>query len=125
MQSCALQLHPDSPSHRVARIEVDVVRVSGGGLDLTYRVSGDLRNLLVAVAEPPARADDLWRHTCFEAFVSGAGGAYREFNFSPSGRWQAYAFSSYREGNLLAPAADPCIACRHGPATLTLPRGLN
>lgn len=45
------------------------------------------------------RADELWRHTCFEVFVVARGsGEYREFNFSPSGEWAAYAFTAYRAG---------------------------
>jgi hypothetical protein len=45
------------------------------------------------------RADELWRHTCLEVFVAGRGSSeYREFNFSPSGEWAAYAFTAYRAG---------------------------
>ncbi len=45
------------------------------------------------------QADDLWRHTCFEAFVAAPGAAaYCEFNFSPSGAWAAYGFTGYRTG---------------------------
>ena len=48
---------------------------------------------------PPRKADDLWQHTCFEAFISVKGEpAYREFNFAPSAEWAAYAFRRYREG---------------------------
>ena len=49
------------------------------------------------------RADELWRHTCFEAFVRpSTGPAYYEFNFSPSTQWAAYQFSSYRSGMRVA-----------------------
>ena len=48
-----------------------------------------------------ARTDELWRHTCFEAFI-GAGVAYYEFNFAPSTRWAAYQFSGYRTGMRIA-----------------------
>ena len=45
------------------------------------------------------RADDLWKTTCFEAFLSEAGKKhYREWNFAPSGQWAAYDFSSPRKG---------------------------
>jgi hypothetical protein len=45
------------------------------------------------------RADGLWQHSCFEAFVgSDAGDSYHEFNFAPSGAWAAYRFASRREG---------------------------
>jgi len=52
------------------------------------------------IPKPPSetRSDGLWEHTCFEAFVAVAGNsAYREFNFSPSGQWAAYAFYGYRQ----------------------------
>jgi hypothetical protein len=46
--------------------------------------------------------DGLWRHTCFEVFVLGDDApGYREFNFSPSGEWAAYAFRDYRDGDEL------------------------
>jgi hypothetical protein len=46
-----------------------------------------------------ARTDELWRHTCFEAFVrTSPGPDYYEFNFAPSTQWAAYRFDSYRSG---------------------------
>lgn len=54
--------------------------------------------ILVPSTRNSIRADHLWRHTCFETFISIAGQrAYYEFNFSPDGRWAAYAFSAYRQ----------------------------
>jgi hypothetical protein len=48
---------------------------------------------------PGRRADTLWKHTCFEAFVAPAEeSGYYEFNFSPSLDWAIYGFSAYREG---------------------------
>jgi hypothetical protein len=47
----------------------------------------------------PGRADELWKTTCFEAFLREAGKKrYREWNFAPSGQWAAYDFSSERKG---------------------------
>ncbi|URW76355.1 DOMON-like domain-containing protein [Sphingomonas donggukensis] len=46
----------------------------------------------------PARADELWRTTCFEMFWKPDGGdAYVEFNLSPSLGWAAYRFDRYRD----------------------------
>ncbi|HEX4693999.1 DOMON-like domain-containing protein [Sphingomonas sp.] len=54
----------------------------------------------------PARADELWKHTCFEAFVQPAASpAYTELNFSPSGEWAAYSFDACRQGMRHAPFA--------------------
>jgi len=45
------------------------------------------------------RVDELWKTTCFEAFLRADGEeAYREWNFAPSGDWAAYDFVTYREG---------------------------
>lgn len=64
-----------------------------------YSLAGDLASLAIPVRAPSARAERLWEHTCFEAFVAPAAGArYCELNFSPSTEWAAYAFDGYRQG---------------------------
>jgi hypothetical protein len=81
----------------VTGIQVDVERSGSGGLRLLYTLSGDLDALRIAPPGNGERRDGLWRHTCCEAFLLGADRrAYREFNFSPSGDWQAYDFRAYR-----------------------------
>jgi hypothetical protein len=68
-------------------------------LSLEYRLAMDLEALRLPAARRPRRADRLWRHTCFEAFVlPDDGPGYLEFNFSPSGEWAAYGFDARREG---------------------------
>jgi hypothetical protein len=64
-----------------------------------YRLRGDLAGLAIPSPTRQRRADRLWEHTCFEAFVAPAGGVrYFELNFSPSTEWAAYAFDGYRDG---------------------------
>jgi hypothetical protein len=66
---------------------------------LIWTLRGDVAAVRLPRAAAPARRDGLWRHTCFELFVAEPSGAgYREFNFSPSSEWAAYAFTRYREG---------------------------
>src|SRR6202022_2186949 len=61
---------------------------------------GDVR---IPAAVAAARTDELWRHTCFEAFVrTSPGPDYYEFNFAPSTQWAAYRFDSYRSGRRVA-----------------------
>jgi hypothetical protein len=61
-------------------------------------------------AEEPARAEDLWETTCFEAFLRAPGDdAYREWNFAPSGNWAAYDFSSHRDGKTDSEVAPPYV----------------
>ncbi|KON81491.1 DOMON-like domain-containing protein [Azoarcus sp. PA01] len=94
----ALRSHPHTPCAAVEALAVRVDIVSDGTLGLRYRLHGDLARLRIPAPRPAARADGLWAHTCFECFVAMPGtAAYREFNFSPSGEWAAYAFRAYRE----------------------------
>lgn len=86
-----------------AGIEVEVARPRAGSLELRYFVAGRLTDLHLPAVAAPARTDELWRHTCFEAFVRAApGGAYCEFNFAPSTQWAAYRFDGYRNGMSVA-----------------------
>lgn len=88
--------HPVSPDLPIS-VSVGVSRLPDGLL-LVYRIAGDIAGLAIPEPQLPGPADELWRHTCCEAFVAAAGEAgYREFNFSPSGQWAAYAFSGYRQ----------------------------
>ena len=92
-----LKLHPDSRCEAVDGIDVTVVREPAGRLVLEYRTSGIPELYLPDRACSSMRADDLWRHTCFEAFVRApAAEAYYEFNFSPHLQWAAYRFEGYR-----------------------------
>ena len=103
----ALKLHPDSVCDAVTSIEVHAERTADG-VSLHYRLNGDLGNVLM----PPlaaGRRDELWRHTCFEAFLRTAN-PYYEFNLSPSCEWAAYRFDKYRERMTLAALDSPRIA---------------
>lgn len=81
---------------------------------LHFRIEGAIDQLLIPDRKQSRRADGLWQHTCFEAFVrtADAGDAYHEFNFSPSGEWAAYRFDSYRHGMAPADMNAPHIAVR-------------
>lgn len=93
-----LLCHPLTPAPMVAAVEASASCRPDGALVLTYRLRGDMARLLVPQERAPERKDLLWEHTCFEAFIGVHGeAAYREFNFSPSGQWAAYAFSDYRQ----------------------------
>lgn len=100
--------HPSAPS-TFAAVEVEIRR-DADAIQFTYRVTPSA-TLLVPAALSPARADGLWRTTCFEAFIRpGAGDAYLEFNFSPSSAWAAYRFDGYRSGMTNADVSAPAVA---------------
>lgn len=89
--------HPDSRCDAVIGIDVELVR-QGGLLQFRYIVTGDTDRVVFPELEDTSRADKLWQHTVFEAFIRTGPETYVEFNFSPSGRWAAYRFARYRGG---------------------------
>jgi len=95
----ALTCHPATPCDAVRQIEVEIERSGLTQAKLRYVASGTMADLLLPQPFRPERADGLWQHTCFEAFVQPAGGtAYSEFNLAPSLAWAAYCFDDYRAG---------------------------
>lgn len=99
----ALKLHPDSLCLAATHIEVEVARPRAGSLVLCYVVTGKIGELRMPPVTAPKRADELWQHTCFEAFIGASPSAgYYELNFSPSTQWAAYRFNSYRSGMTVA-----------------------
>ena len=108
-----LKCHPSTRTVTVRAIGV-LVRRSASELQVTFRLDGDIPRIRIASPGVPRINTELWRHTCFEAFIAVDGQqAYHEFNFAPSGEWCVYALSGYRNGG---PVADetmrPQIAVR-------------
>ena len=116
----ALKLHPDSHCDAATYIEVEAARPRPGNLLLQYVVTGKTGALALPRLTAPVRADELWRHTCFEAFVR-AGAGYYEFNFAPSTQWAAYQFAGTRNGMRAAnEVAAPRIELRSYGASFQL-----
>jgi hypothetical protein len=104
----ALKLHPDSRSAAVTGIDVEIARPRPGALILHYIVTGRIGDLRLPSVTSPGRADQLWQHTCFEAFLRATSSpAYHEFNFAPSMQWAAYRFGGYRRDMSAASLANP------------------
>lgn len=107
----ALKLHPDSSCSAIESIEVEAARSAPGLLRLAFILKGDI----AALRPPPEtfslrRGDELWRHSCLEAFVTAElSGPYVELNFSPAGEWAAYGFSGYRAEMTAIEAAPPAM----------------
>ncbi len=98
-QSAALTAHPTTPSGAVRGLEARLRVGEPGILVFQYSLEADMSRIRVPETGAGVRADALWKHTCFEAFVAPADApGYHEFNFSPSLDWAVYRFSSYREG---------------------------
>jgi hypothetical protein len=92
-----LILHRDSRCEAVSAIAVDVVRGAADVLGLRYVVTGRIAGLVIPPQTRSERADGLWQHTCFEAFLGDEEGeGYAELNASPSTQWAGYRFRGYR-----------------------------
>lgn len=91
------------------------------GCEAEFRLDGHVPAIILPPPATPGRMDNLWRTTCFEIFWQPLGDTcYREFNLSPSGRWAAYDFDSFREGMRDAPVDAIAIDCLHDATTLVL-----
>src|SRR3569623_999928 len=92
--------HPNFPTSYVKGVSVIANRPAKNELGFRFFVAGDIRELEIPAAEHPSdqvRRDELWRSTCFEAFVRPSSDpAYFETNLSPAGHWAVYQFDGYR-----------------------------
>lgn len=116
MSTHCLQPHPFTPAAFVRGLEV-VAAAESGTLHLHYALEADPLRLRVPPAGSGGRADRLWAHTCFEAFVRVEDAPdYLELNFSPSGQWAAYHFDAYRQGMtpLVLEESPRVVVCRAG-----------
>jgi hypothetical protein len=112
MSSSTLQrtvrLTPYAPvaSGTAQSLEVQIERTPPQTLRLRYVLRANLSRIRIPQPKPAQRADELWKHTCFEAFLrASAGTAYSEVNVAPSSEWALYSFDDYRQG--MAPLNVP------------------
>ena len=107
--------HPSRPSDAVSSVEARIIGRDAQWLRVRWRTEG-AQGLVVPAFAGKGRADELWKTTCFELFLKPAGGeAYCEFNLSPSERWNAYDFESYRDGMTERPfPREPECTMRRG-----------
>ncbi len=91
--------HAESVGEAASRVEATAWRPQHGRLALLYVIHAPADELRLPPMAESARVDHLWRHTCLEAFIrTPASEGYCEINLSPSTRWAAYRFESYRDG---------------------------
>ena len=121
--------HPDFPCAAVERFTAGSAR-TGTSLLVDYHVTGDIDALALPAVAMPERVNELWKHTCFEAFARPLpGAAYLEFNLAPSTRWAAYHFDDIRKGMRDADVPPPVIEIERSAdnlvlrATLAVPDG--
>lgn len=115
-----LMLHQTCASGPIRSVTASIT-ATPEGCEATFRLDGHIPAIIVPEAALPERMDNLWKTTCFEIFWQPLGDTwYREFNLSPSGRWAAYDFDSFREGMRDAPVERVAISCSHDESGLVL-----
>jgi len=121
-QRAYLLAHPDAGGEFVWSITAEAHYTAPGTLTCRYGVRAEMARLRVPQAGGGHRADGLWKHTCFEAFIGAADSAgYYEFNFSPALDWAAYRFEDYRFGMTAATLVQaPGLQVRRGGDALEL-----
>lgn len=110
MAKFSLIPHPVSQPVGVRDLQVEIAVLPNQDLGLTYTLNFEPGQVRIPSSGPNCRADGLWRHTCFELFAAGEGPAYREFNFSPCGKWQVYDFHGYRAGGKMPRVPAPAMS---------------
>lgn len=115
-----LMLHQTCAAGPIRAVTASVT-ATPAGCEAEFRLDGHVPAIIVPEPALPERMDNLWKTTCFEIFWQPLGDTYyREFNLSPSGRWAAYDFDSFREGMRDAPVEAIAIACSHDENGLVL-----
>jgi hypothetical protein len=116
-----LVMHPASRCEAVQSVEVAVARPAPGALGISFRINGEIGRLRLPTPVLPLRADGLWQHGCFEAFLrADDADNYHEFNFAPSGAWAAYRFTGRRAGRTSPAMTAPAIQCERSVGSFSL-----
>ncbi|MBP8214701.1 MAG: hypothetical protein KAX66_04475, partial [Propionivibrio sp.] len=61
--------HPATPAPVVRSLDASINSRPDGSIDLSYCLRGDIVRLRIPEELAPERVDQLWEHTCFEAFI--------------------------------------------------------
>lgn len=102
---------PGDPAFKVwATIDHASALGSVATTNIWFGVAAPAKRFVSPATDDPGRADELWKSTCFELFLRDSeSGAYREWNFAPSGDWAAYDFDDYRSAMAPADVPEPYV----------------
>jgi hypothetical protein len=110
MHQARLICHSATPCLSTQFIDARINFLATPAIEIEYSLSGEIDKLLIPTRSTSKHADNLWQHTCFEAFIAAADSeSYFEFNFAPSGEWAIYRFDSYRNGMNAIDTQPPII----------------
>jgi hypothetical protein len=100
---------PSDPEFKVwASVDHAASLAAVATTNIWFGVGAPASRFVIPDVDEPGRKDELWRTTCFEAFLKPlAQHGYMEWNFAPSGDWAAYGFTAYRKGIAEAEIGQP------------------
>lgn len=109
MNDLPLTCHHSQTTDMIESFTASAERGTDGWLRFRYVIQGAVGHIALPAPVAAQHMDELWRHTCFEAFISAEDNpAYVECNFSPSSAWASYRFARYRTRMaVLVPALAP------------------
>ena len=81
----------------------ELALIGADRLFLRVTVTGAIASKLAITETPGRRRSGLWNDHCFEMFIGEPeSDIYWEWNLAPSGQWQCFRFSHYRENRTLS-----------------------
>ena len=116
------------------RLRGSIKRLDHNILALDYELLAPASELIwPAATTPPERRDELWQSTCLELFIAKPNEPrYWEINLSPSGNWNVYRLSGYRQALQEEPSIQRISLSSHSAAdrhqleaTIQLPPALS
>ena len=122
LRDLSLTCHHSTTTDTITGFTASAERGAEGWLRFRYVVHGAVDRIALPARSAARHTDNLWRHTCFEAFITAEDHpAYVECNFSPSTAWAAYRFARYRTlMAVLVPVEPPRITLQTQPDGLVL-----
>lgn len=122
LHNLPLTCHHTTATDTIERFTASAERGADGWLRFRYVVQGAVERIALPARVAPRHVDELWRHTCFEAFITAEDHpAYVECNFSPSSAWATYRFARYRTRMAaLVPVERPRITLHMQPNVIVL-----
>lgn len=104
----ALTCHRHQTTDTIERFTASAERGADGSLRFRYVIQGAVGRIALPAQVAAQQRDELWRHTCFEAFIAAEDHpAYVECNFAPSTAWATYRFTRYRTGMVTLGSPEP------------------
>lgn len=82
-------------STNIESVEADIILLPNQIVELKFNFPAGTTQ--AQPSSQPQRRNELWKSTCFEAFIQPKGAkTYWEINLSPEGHWNVYSFDDYR-----------------------------